>query len=154
MTSKTISRRNLLQAGVTLSAVSVAVFSGLVHADWPQIAYAQKSQNDAMDKLLGNHSAEESNLISLKIPEIAENGAVVPVNIQTELSDVKSVSIFVENNPNPLAARFNLGPSQQGKISTRIKLAKETNVTAVVETEKGLFRKTRFVKVTLGGCGG
>jgi len=130
------------------------MFTGLVHADWPKLAYQQKSQSDAMDKLYGGHLAQESDRISLKAPEIAENGAVVPIKINTDLENVKSISVFVEKNPNPLAARFNMGASQKGKIATRIKIAEKSNVTAIVETDSGLYKKTHFIKVTKGGCGG
>ena len=151
---KTISRRQILQAGLSLGAIGSAMFAGLVHADWPKLAYEQKSLGGAMTQLFGDRSVEDSSHVSLKAPELAENGAVVPIKINTDLPNVKSISIFVENNPNPLAARFNMGATQKGKIATRIKIAKQSNVTAVVEIDNGLFKKTHFIKVTRGGCGG
>jgi len=154
MIKQTISRRQLIQAGITVGAMTGVMFSGLVKADWPTAAYQQKDQKHAMEKLFGDKLAKESDKISLRAPELAENGAVVPVNIKTELPNVKSISIFVENNPNPLAARFNMVKNQQGKVSTRIKLAKQSQVTAIVETDQGLFMKSQLVKVTRGGCGG
>jgi len=154
MINKNISRRKIIQAGISLSAISAAMFTGIVRADWPALAYQQKSLDGAMSKLYGERQAENSSHVSLKAPELAENGAVVPIKVNTDLPNVKSISIFVENNPNPLAARFNMGTSQKGKIATRIKIAKQSNVTAVVETDTGLFKQTHFIKVTRGGCGG
>jgi len=154
MINKSISRRKILQAGISLSAISAAMFTGLVRADWPALAYQQKSQQDAMSQLFGQRQVEDSKQVTLKAPELAENGAVVPIKVNTDLPHVKSISIFVENNPNPLAARFNMGPTQKGKIATRIKIAKQSKVTAVVETDSGLYKKTHFIKVTRGGCGG
>lgn len=154
MMNNSISRRKILQAGISLSAISAAMFTGLVRADWPALAYQQKSLQGAMSELYGKRQVEDSSHVSLKAPELAENGAVVPIKVDTDLPKVKSISIFVENNPNPLAARFNMGATQKGKIATRIKIAKQSKVTAVVETETGLFKKTHFIKVTRGGCGG
>jgi len=154
MTIKPISRRKLLQSSLAMGALTTAMFTGLVRADWPKLAYQQKSQKDAMAKLFGDRQAENSSHVILKAPELAENGAVVPIKINTDLPNVKSISIFVEENPNPLAARFNMGATQKGKIATRIKLSKKSNVTAVVETDSGLYQATHFIKVTRGGCGG
>lgn len=152
--STTISRRKLIKTGLALSAVTTAMFTGLASAEWPKLAYQQKSQQDAMSKLYGDKAVQDSSQIKLKAPELAENGAVVPIRVETGMPNVKSISIFVEKNPNPLAARFNMGSSQQGKVATRIKLAKESNVTAVVETDHGVFKTSKHIKVTRGGCGG
>ena len=88
------------------------------------------------------------------MPEIAEDGRFVNVKVKTDLPDVKSVTLLVEANPNPLTARFMMYEGMQADITTRIKMGGSSNVHAVVETAQGVFSTFKEVKVTLGGCGG
>lgn len=150
----TLNRRDLLKRGLAACAATTLLSAGLVRADWPKAAYAQKDMPDAIKGLFGDRPVTSSDLVEIKAPDIAENGSVVPITISTGLKQVKSVSIFVEKNPNPLVARFNMGSNQRGKIATRIKIADTSNVLAVVETDDGLYASRRLVKVTIGGCGG
>lgn len=107
-----------------------------------------------MNALFQAQTASESAEITLKAPDIAENGAVVPVSIKTDLESVESISIIVENNPNPLAASFELSPEAKAEVSTRIKMNKTSNVIAVVKADGKLHTTQKEVKVTIGGCGG
>lgn len=109
---------------------------------------------DDVVKDLGGSSAQPSTDIKMTAPDIAENGAVVPVTIDSQLPGTKSIAIVVEKNPRALTAVFHIPDGTEPFISTRIKLAETTKVTALVQTDKGFFTADRLVKVTLGGCGG
>lgn len=154
-----IKRRTFLKGTVATGALTVAVGSGFIKpgsvmAAWPEEAFTQKGTADAMSKLFGSASTTESGEIDLKTPDIAENGAVVPVSVTTSLAGVQSISIFIDKNPQPLACSCELTPGVEGYVSTRIKMGETSNVIAVVKTAKGLFSTKRMVKVTIGGCGG
>jgi sulfur-oxidizing protein SoxY len=88
------------------------------------------------------------------VPEIAENGAVVPVTISTSLENVESISIVVDKNPRPMAATFEILPDTLPDISSRIKMGQTSDVRAVVKTDQGIYSTAKQVKVTIGGCGG
>ena len=105
-----------------------------------------------MTELLGTDQTAPTDQIRLKVPEIAENGAVVPVTISTALENVESISIVVENNPRPLAATFEILPGTLPDISSRIKMGETSDVIAVVKTDTGLYSTSKEVKVTIGGC--
>ena len=95
-----------------------------------------------------------SDLVKLKAPAIAENGAVVPITVSTDLPDVTNISVLVNENPNPLAASFDLTPVSVPNVSTRLKMGKTTMVTALVMAGGKLYSVEKEVKVTIGGCGG
>lgn len=95
-----------------------------------------------------------SDKINLKIPIIAENGAVVPLTVTCSLENVEQIYIFVEKNPVPLVAIFNLSPNIDAFVSARVKMAKTSQVTVVVKAESRLYKTQKLVKVTIGGCGG
>jgi sulfur-oxidizing protein SoxY len=141
------------------SVTLVALASGLltpqqVWAAWPKQAFEADNLDAALKALFEGAAAEESDAITLKAPDIAENGAVVPVSVQTELPNVESISILVENNPSPLAASFELTPEALADVSTRIKMGKTSSVIAMVKADGKLFMTKKEVKVTIGGCGG
>lgn len=117
-------------------------------------AFKATALDSAMTALFEGKSVTASDQIILKVPDIAENGAVVPVTVSTTLEGVKSITLLVVKNPNPLSARFNLMPGVSAEISTRIKMGQSSDVVAVVETDSGVFTSTKNVKVTIGGCGG
>ena len=120
----------------------------------PQSAFESESVDDALDKLYSSSAMTESEQIRIKAPDIAENGAVVPITVKFDIPGAESVSIIAENNPSPLAAAFDLSDSAGGLVSTRIKMGKTSPVHAVVKAGGKLYRATREVKVTIGGCGG
>jgi sulfur-oxidizing protein SoxY len=120
---------------------------------YPEDAFRQKSDTDAIKALYGR-TAEASDKVKLDAPEIAENGAVVPVSVTTTLHGVTSISFFASENPNALAASYVIAEGTLPSVANRLKLAKTCNVIAIVESEGKLFSATREVKVTVGGCGG
>ena len=144
-------RRTLLKSFALISTLSL--FPNLVFAIWPKDAFTAEDFDSAIDNLYGI-PANESDAIKLKAPDIAENGAVVPISVSTDLADVESISIYVEGNPNPLSASFELTKYSQANISTRIKMGKTSNVIAAVKAGGKVHTTRKEVKVTIGGCGG
>ena len=120
---------------------------------YPEEAFKQKSDADAIKALYGKPH-EASDKVKLDAPEIAENGAVVPVAVSTTLADVTSISFFVRENPNALAASYQIPPGTLPSVANRLKMAKTCNVIAIVESSGKLYSATKEVKVTVGGCGG
>ena len=92
--------------------------------------------------------------ITISAPDIAENGAVVPITISTTLSNVENISVFVDKNPQPLAANFDLTSNVSGFVSTRIKMRETSDVIAIIKSGGKLYKANKTVKVTIGGCGG
>lgn len=152
-------RRIFLKGALASGAVAVAVGAGLltpraVLAAWPESAFGAKNMADALAALLPGMTPEESADIAIKAPPIAENGAVVPVEVSTGIAGVESISIFAEGNNTPLTSRWILGPGAEPFVSTRLKMAKTSNVTVVVVAGGKAYQAQKEVKVTIGGCGG
>lgn len=152
-------RRIFLKRSLTASAVGVAAGAGLlapqqILAAWNQAAFEAKEVPDALNALLGSGATEPSEAIKIKAPDIAENGAVVPITVDTSLEGVESIAIIASANPVPLVANFNLGKGAQGFVSTRIKMGKTGDVIGVVKAGGKLYSASKGVKVTIGGCGG
>ena len=120
---------------------------------YPEDAFKQKSDADAIKALYGK-TAEASDKVKLDAPEIAENGAVVPIGVSTTLADVTSISFLVSENPNALVASYKIPAGTVPSVANRIKMAKTSNVIVVVESGGKLYSATKEVKVTVGGCGG
>jgi sulfur-oxidizing protein SoxY len=148
-----VGRRLLLKGGAAI-AVLAALPRALLAAAWPEKAFASTEADAAMSALFGTTEATPSDRITLKVPEIAENGAVVPVTVSTTLENVESISLVVENNPRPLAASFEIPAGTLPDVSSRIKMGETSDVIAVVKTDAGIFSTSKQVKVTIGGCGG
>ncbi|MGA2054627.1 MAG: thiosulfate oxidation carrier protein SoxY [Bradyrhizobium sp.] len=120
---------------------------------YPENAFKQKNDKEAI-KLLYGRPIEPSDKIKLDAPEIAENGAVVPISVSTSLADVTSIAFVVPENPNVLAAYYKIPQDTMPSVANRLKMAKTSNVTVIVEAGGKLFSATKEVKVTVGGCGG
>ena len=152
-------RRTFLKGSVAAGAVGAAVSAGLltprmVMAAWPTAAFEAKTVDGALDSLVGSHALEGSDKIAIRAPDIAENGAVVPVSVETSIANAESISIIAEKNATPLSASFVLGAGAEGFVSTRIKMGKTSSVIAVVKADGKLYSTGKEVKVTIGGCGG
>ena len=148
-----LTRRILLKTGLAFATL-VAAPRLLLAAAWPEQAFKSTAATDALTGLFGTDQTTPSDKISLGVPTIAENGAVVPVDVSTTLDNVESISIVVPGNPRPLAASFELSGNAMPEISGRIKMGQTSDVIAVVKTDTGLFSTAKEVKVTIGGCGG
>lgn len=144
-----------MQGALAASAAGMAVSAGLlaprmVLADGG--AFEAKTLDEALKAMAV--TPEESDKIKIKAPEIAENGAVVPVTITADMDGVTELSILVEKNPTPLAATFILGEGAKPEASTRIKMGATSNVIALAKAGDKTYSAKQEVKVTIGGCGG
>jgi sulfur-oxidizing protein SoxY len=120
---------------------------------YPDAAFKVKGTDGAIKALYGR-TAEKSDKVKMDAPEIAENGAVVPIAVTTSLPGVTSISILVAENPNALAASYLIPAGTVPSIANRLKMAKTSNVIAIVEAGGKLYSASKEVKVTVGGCGG
>jgi len=154
MNRRVFLQRSLASGAVALAASSGLLVPGTVLASWNKAAFDAKDMASALKGAVGSDSVEESADIKIKAPDIAENGAVVPVTVSTTIKDVKTISIFSEKNGTPLVAQFDFDSSSQPFISTRIKMGKTSNVVAVVNAGGKNYQAKKEVKVTIGGCGG
>lgn len=150
-------RRSLLKGAGSAGAISIAVAAGLLKparamAAWNEAGFSAKSVADAMSAI-GAGAAATSREVTIKTPDIAENGAVVPVDVVTDLPGVESIAIFGEKNVFPLVSQYNL-TDFDGLLTTRIKLGTTSNVRVVVKAGGKYYTAAKEVKVTLGGCGG
>ena len=148
-----ITKRDMIRGGLALLALA-SVPIKLLAAAWPQKTFSSTAASEAMVALLGTDVTTPTDKIDLKLPQIAENGAVVPIVIETTLQDVELIGIVVRNNPRPMAATFEIPPGTLPKLATRIKMGKTSEVMAVVKTGNGIYSASKEVKVTIGGCGG
>jgi sulfur-oxidizing protein SoxY len=152
-------RRLILQGAGAVALVGLGniafVSSALAAANdkYPEDAFKAKTEADAIKALYGK-TAEASDKVKLDAPEIAENGAVVPVSVTTTLPDVTSISFLVSENPVVLVASYKIPAGTMPSIANRIKMAKTSNVIVVVEAGGKVYSTTKEVKVTVGGCGG
>ena len=144
-------RRLLVKGILAAAALAAAPVWALTRN---KAAFAATDADGAMKALFGDKPITESGEVGLKVPDIAENGAVVPVTVSTTLNGAKTLSIVVAANPNPLSASFMLLPGASPEVSTRIKMGESSDVIAAVETDAGVFIARKNVKVTIGGCGG
>jgi len=157
--SMNIKRRVFLRGSLAAGTVGVAASAGLltpqaVIAAWNEKAFKAKSVDDALAAAMGSASNAASDAIKIKAPDIAENGAVVPVSISSDLPGVESIALLAAGNASPLVATFMLGEGAVANVSTRIKMGKTSDVIAVVKSGGKLHSARKSVKVTIGGCGG
>ena len=150
-------RRALSTGGIGLLALfggASLLRPGQALAEWNQKAFTSKAVDEALASLGATNPEESSIFIRLTVPEIAENGAVVPVGISSSLPNVEQISILVDKNPNVLAAVFNIPQGTAAEVTTRVKMGRTAHVVALVKAEGKFYRTSKEVKVTAGGCGG
>jgi sulfur-oxidizing protein SoxY len=152
-------RRIFLKRSLTAGAVGVAAGAGLlmpqqILAAWNKAAFEAKDKSAALEALLGSGTTETSDQIKIKAPDIAENGAVVPITVEASMEGVESIAVIASENPVPLVANFVMGKGAQPFVSTRIKMGKTGDVIGVVKAGGKLYSANKGVKVTIGGCGG
>ena len=155
-----VTRRLVLRGAGSVALTGLAIVSfgatptrAAANDKYPEDAFKQKNDKEAI-KLLYGRPIEPSDKIKLDAPEIAENGAVVPISVSTSLADVTSIAFVVPENPNVLAAYYKIPLGTMPNVANRLKMAKTSNVTVIVESGGKLFSATKEVKVTVGGCGG
>lgn len=152
-------RRRVLKSGAGTGAIALAVAAGLIKPgrafaqQWNKAAFDAKSVADTL-KALGGAGSTESKAIEFDAPDIAENGAVVPVSVESKLPGTQSIAILIEKNPNTLSADFEIPAGTDPFIGTRVKMAETSKVYAVVKADGKYFHAVKEIKVTIGGCGG
>ena len=151
-------RREFVKVGGVLGLMAAAGLITMKEARaqqqaWNKAAFDTKSVEDTV-KALGGSAAAQSGDISITVPDIAENGAVVPVAVTSKIPNTQGIYVLVEKNPNTLAAGFTIPAGTEPSVSTRIKMGQTSNVHAVVKADNKFYVASKEVKVTLGGCGG
>ncbi|MBX9794813.1 MAG: thiosulfate oxidation carrier protein SoxY [Burkholderiaceae bacterium] len=150
-------RRVVLQRATVASllmAVGMLPILALAQGDVYNTAAFEAQSLDDLVRALGASAPIESNEVALQAPDIAENGAVVPVGVSTALPGVKRLLLLIEKNPNILAAMFDISDAVVPAVSTRVKMGQSSNVFAVAMMDDGrVLYAHKDVKVTLGGCG-
>jgi sulfur-oxidizing protein SoxY len=154
----TQSRRSFVRTLLALSAAGLSSALGLPVRVWAKnVAMAKDSGTDSLEQAIaqeiGDRKPVESDDISLEIPQIAEDGAVVPISVESRLAHVESILIFVEKNPTPLAAHFRFDRSMDAFASLHIKMNESCDVIVVVKAGGEFFSARKKVKVVVGGCG-
>ena len=146
-------RRSLLKYSAVFGLMASAGLISLAQAqEWNKAAFEGKSLDDVF-KILGAGTPDKSGAITLNAPDIAENGAVVPVGITTTLK-AEQMAILVEKNPSALAAQFFIPAGTEPFVTSRIKMGQTSNVYGLVKADGKWSMAVKEVKVTLGGCGG
>jgi len=152
-------RRTVLK-GATASGVLAALIGAgalrptqVLAADWNKAAFEAKDTAGAL-KGIGAGAPVESKDLVLKVPDIAENGAVVPVDVISNIPKTTSIAILVEKNPQPLCAEFEFANGAVAEVSARIKMGQTSMVKAVAKADGKFYTAQKEVKVTVGGCGG
>jgi len=152
-------RRLVLKAGGSLSVLALAYAAGLIRpvaafaADWNQAAFSGKSLEDVLTAF-GGSAPTESKDIDITAPDIAENGAVVPITIESRIPKTQSIALLVEKNPNVLSSNYELPEGTDAYVMTRVKMGQTSPVVALVKADGKFYFARREIKVTLGGCGG
>ncbi|TCJ15764.1 thiosulfate oxidation carrier protein SoxY [Parasulfuritortus cantonensis] len=152
-------RRSILKGAGAASVVTVAAAAGLLKpgtvwaAGWNKAAFEAKDMAGALSSE-GASGGADSGQITVKAPDIAENGAVVPVEVISAIPGTEHIIILAEKNGFPLIADFGLQNGAEGYVSTRIKMGATSNVVAVVKAGGKVYKAAKEVKVTIGGCGG
>ena len=148
-------RRETLSHSLRVAALlaSTGLFPLLASAASNRAAFDAKNLAEAL-KALGAGAPVESKDVVLTAPDIAENGAVVPVGVVSNLPKTEYIAIMIEKNPNMLAASFTLPEGTMADVQTRVKMGQTSDVYAVVKADGKFYMSKKEIKVTLGGCGG
>jgi len=154
------SRRKFIKSIVSLTAYSLTMASGLlhsslVHAQWLNESFKATNYEQLLQHLFVDVEFIDSRKIKFqRLPRVAENGAVVPIKITSSLENVSKISLLVEKNPHPLIAEFYFSAKMEPSVTARFKMAEASAVIVIIEADGKFYRKSKYVKVTVGGCGG
>jgi sulfur-oxidizing protein SoxY len=153
-------RRDVLKTGGGLTLLSLVAAAGwhvpgdARAADWNKAAFETKTLDETVKAIGGNASTPSKDITFFATPDIAENGAVVPIGVTSSIPKTESIAILIEKNPNMVAAMFDIPQGTDPSISTRVKMGQSSNVYALVKADGKYFVASKEIKVTLGGCGG
>lgn len=152
-------RRVVLRGASATGAFVAALAAGLLKpervlaASWDKSAFRQKSAADAL-RSIGAQDAEKSGKVMLDVPEIAENGAVVPVEITSHVPGTTSIAVVIDKNPFPLTSRFSFKEGALPYVKLNVKMGQSSEIRAIAEANGKHYVAMKGVKVTIGGCGG
>ena len=143
---------------ISASSIFVFAFGSLLHfpfrgwANWNQDAFHSRQYQIALESLYGSKVLEKTSNIKIQAPDVAENGASVPITVSTSIKEVETLSIFIENNPLPLIASYNLKQYAIPNFSVRVKIAKSSPIHVVVKSQGKLLSSSKKIHVSVGGC--
>ena len=154
-------RRDVLKKGSGVSLLTLLTAAGWLapgeasaQAAWNAAAFDTKSLDDTMKALGGGAPTQSKDISFVQTPDIAENGAVVPIGIASAIPKTTAIAILIEKNPNMQVAVFEIPPGTEPAVSTRVKMGQSSNVYALVKADGKYYTAVKEIKVTLGGCGG
>ena len=153
------SRREALKGGAGMGVYGAMLALGMIS---PGTALAQAAMQAAFQakgipdtlKALGAAGATESADITIVSPDIAENGAVVPVGVNSKITNTDMVALLVDKNPNALAGAYQFMDGGVADVNMRVKMGQSSDVVAIVRADGKFYMAKKEIKVTLGGCGG
>lgn len=151
-------RRLFLKTSLSATQLGLAVAAGLlipssICASWPVKAFDSKTVSDAVVNLFGNTQIKSTDKILINAPEFAENGAMVPISIETNLSKIDSLSLLVSKNDTPLASSYEFYDDMEGFISTRLKFKESADIIVIAKINGEILSTSKAIKVSIGGCG-
>src|SRR5215218_4269556 len=155
-----LQRRKALRTGGGVTLLTLVAAAGWLRpedalaAEWNKAAFETNSMDATFKALGGSAPVQSKDIAFFQTPDIAENGAVVPIGITSNIPKTESIAILVEKNPNTLAAVFDVPAGTDPSLSTRIKMGQSSNVFALVKADGKFYVASKEIKVTLGGCGG
>ena len=154
-------RREVLKTGGGVSLLALVAAAGWLRpgdayaqAAWNKAAFETQSLDATMKAFGGGAPAQSKDITFVSTPDIAENGAVVPIGVTSSIPKTESIAILIEKNPNMLAAVFEVPTGTEPTIATRVKMGQSSNVYALVKADGRYYVASKEIKVTLGGCGG
>jgi sulfur-oxidizing protein SoxY len=148
-------RRVTLKAAAAAGVLAATALHPLrvFAAGWNKDAFQAKTPADAL-KNLGAAASADSSAIVIEAPQIAENGAVVPIEVTSNLPNTRSIAVLIEKNPFPLAGKFDFHEGALPFVKVNVKMGESSNVRVVAEAGGKYYTAIKEVKVTIGGCGG
>jgi sulfur-oxidizing protein SoxY len=153
-------RRTVLKAGGGASLMTLLAAAGWLAPEmaaaqaWNKNAFEAKTMDETMKAFGGGAPAQSKDIAFVSTPDIAENGAVVPIGVSSSIPKTESIAILIEKNPNMLAASFDIPAGTDPSVGTRVKMGQSSNVYALVKADGKYYVAAKEIKVTLGGCGG
>jgi sulfur-oxidizing protein SoxY len=153
-------RRDLLQQGGGVTLLTLLAAAGWLSPReaaaqaWNKGAFETHTMDETMTALGGASPVPSKDIAFFSTPDIAENGAVVPIGVASNIQKTESIAILIEKNPNMLAAVFDIPAGTDPTLSTRVKMGQSSNVFALVKADGKYYVASKEIKVTLGGCGG
>jgi len=137
-----------------VAALALSVMKPLAAlAAWNKDAFGAKTPADAL-KSLGMPTGQPSKDITIEAPQIAENGAVVPIEVSSAIAGTTALIVLIEKNPFPLTARFDFKDGALPFVKLNVKMGETSDVRVIAEAGGRHYTATKEIKVTIGGCGG